>query len=86
MGLGCQDTKERKKQNIMTSGAEEVEIALNMLSIFLEKLTDHFAKYVPTLGKILIKLIHYQTNHEIRIVAAKCLPGLIDAQKRSKDP
>ena len=69
------------KININTSDTEEAEIAINMISVFVEQLKEEFSEYVETTTQLILPLVNFNTNENIRQASAKCLPGLISSVK-----
>lgn len=75
-----------KKVNINTFDTEEAEVAINMLSVMMEELQEQFADYVEQTTHIILPLVNYSTNEDIRKSAAQCLPSLvICAKSKSQD-
>lgn len=67
--------------SINTFDTEEAEVAINMLSVMMEELKELFADYVERTTQIILPLVNYSTNEEIRKSAAKCLPSLVICAK-----
>jgi hypothetical protein len=57
---------------------EEAEIAISMLSVFIEELKDKFFPYFDTCTQLIVPLCSFTTDESIRRAAAKCLVSLID--------
>jgi len=65
--------------NINTYNTEEAEVAINMLSVFIEELKEKFAPYVEDATKLIYPLVNYNKNEGIRKSAALCLPALLES-------
>jgi hypothetical protein len=76
-----QGDSEEKKINIQTYDTEEAEVAINMLSVIMEELKELYANYVEKTTQIILPLVNYSTNEDIRKSAAKCLPSLVTCAK-----
>lgn len=64
------DVEGEKKVNINTFDTEEAEVAINMLSVMMEELQELFADYVEQTTQIILPLVNYSTNEDIRKSAA----------------
>lgn len=64
-----------------TSDTEEAEIAINMLSVFIEELKEDYSPYVLSTTELILPLVNYLSNEDVRKSAAKCLPSLIGCVK-----
>lgn len=64
------DVEGEKKVNINTFDTEEAEVAINMLSVMMEELQEQFADYVEQTTQIILPLVNYSTNEDIRKSAA----------------
>lgn len=54
-----------------------------MLAVFVDELGSEFAPYVEPTSKILLSMITYEANDNIRNSVAGALPGLIKCVKES---
>lgn len=73
-----QDTADKtNKININTDEMEEVDVAIQMLAVFIDELGAVYAPYVETTSKILLSKIDFESNDSIRNSVAGALPGLI---------
>jgi hypothetical protein len=75
--------KSDKQININTDETEEKDVAIQMLSVFIDELGGAFADYIEPTSKILLSLISYEANDSIRNSAASALPGLIKCHKEA---
>lgn len=65
----------------MTDETEEKDVAIQMLSVFIDELGGAFAEYVEPASRIMLSLTKYQANESIRTTCADALPGLIKCAK-----
>lgn len=75
------DTEKGKAEttiNINTDETEEKDVAIQMLSVFVEELEEDYAVYVEPTLKIMLSLISYEANDSIRNSVAGSLPGLLN--------
>jgi len=75
------NSEDDKKVTINTFDTEEAEVAINMLSVMMEELKELYTDYVEQTTKILLPLVNYSTNEDIRKSVAKCLPSLVICTK-----
>lgn len=52
-----------------------------MLSVIMEELKELYASYVEKTTQIVLPLVNYSSNEDIRKSAAKCLPALVNCAK-----
>lgn len=78
--VGAEKNKE-KGVSITTSEIEEKELAIEMLSCFIDKLGGAFSQHIDETTKILLPLTNYTVNDEIRKSVAEAGPGLIKCAK-----
>ena len=76
---------ETKKEDINTFETEEVEVALNMLSVLIDEMKENFSPYVEIATKLVLPLCNFTKNENIRTAASKCLPSLVACVK-NKEP
>ena len=69
------------QETFHTYDDEEAEIAINMLSVFIEELKDKFFPYFDTATQLIVPLCTFSTDESIRKASAKCLVSLIDNVK-----
>jgi len=81
----AQQTDDEKTTDIHTSDTEEGEIALSMLNVLIDQLQEDFGQFVEPTTHLVLPLVNYNTNENIRQTAAKCLPSLLACIK-SKEP
>jgi len=74
---------ERVHMNITTDEIEEKDVAIQMLTVFIEEIGGGFANYVEQTSKILLALITYEANDSIRNSVASALPALIKCVKEA---
>jgi len=74
-----------KKEDINTFETEEVEVALNMLSVLIDEMKENFSPYVEIATKLILPLCNFTKNESIRTAASKCLPSLVSCVK-NKEP
>jgi len=70
-----------KKLSVVTDETEEKDVAIQMLSVFIDELGGAFAEYVEPASRIMLSLTKYQANESIRTTCADALPGLIKCAK-----
>lgn len=80
-----EEADKHKNININTDEIEEKDVAIQMLSVFIDELGAVFAPYVEIVSKILLSMIDYQANDSIRNSVAGALPGLVRCVKNA-DP
>ena len=73
--------EEGKKININTDEIEEKDVAIQMLSVFIDELGSAFAPYYEATSRILLSMIDYESNDSIRNSVAGALPGLVKCVK-----
>ncbi len=66
-----------KKTSIVTDEIEEKEVAIQMLSVFIDELGVSFYDYIPQTAAILLSLTNYTANDSIRQTSVSALPGLV---------
>ncbi len=67
--------------SITTDEIEEKDVAIQMLTVFIDELGGGFANYVEPTAKILLSMTKYEANDNIRNSVANSLPGLINCIK-----
>ena len=60
-----------------TSATEEAEIAVNMLTVFIDELGGDYAEFVGGTVDLLVPMVNFSTNDNIRKCVAKSLPKLL---------
>ena len=75
------DENNEKKTNIVTDEIEEKDVAIHMLSVFIDELGFAFAEYVEPASRVLMSLTKYTYNDSIRETCVSALPGLIKCAK-----
>lgn len=71
-----------KKQNIVTDEIEEKEVAIQMLSVFIDELGAGFFDYIVPASEVLLRLTTFTANDSIRQTTVSALPGLIKCFKQ----
>jgi len=77
------DGTKEKHINITTDDIEEKDVAIQMLAVFVDELGSGFAEFVEPASKILLSMIQFETNDNIRNSVAGALPGLIKCVKEA---
>lgn len=72
-----------KHININTDEIEEKDVAIQMLAVFVDELGAGFAEFVEPTSKILLSMIEYEANDNIRNSVAGALPGLLKCVKEA---
>lgn len=72
---------EGNKMQVMTDEIEEKDVAIQMLSCFIDEVPEVCYDYVDPISKILLSLTNYAANDSIRTSSASSLPGLMKAGK-----
>lgn len=67
--------------NVNTDELEEKDVAIQMLTVFIDELGAAFIKYVQPTSEILLSMLNYRSNDSIRSSCASALPGLIKCVK-----
>ena len=73
-----------KHINITTDEIEEKDVGIQMLAVFIDEMGGAFAPYVEPASKILLSLVTYEANDNIRNSVAGTLPGLIKCMKEAQ--
>lgn len=74
---------DEKKANIVTDEIEEKDVAIQMLSVFIDELGVAFAEYVEPASRVLLAMVDYTANDSIRSTVAGSLPGLVKCAKEA---
>jgi len=69
------------KLNVNTDETEEKDVAIQMLSVFIDEMGAAFAQYVEPCSVIILAHTQYFANDSIRSTCALALPGLIKCAK-----
>ena len=72
-----------KKTNIVTDEIEEKEVAIQMLSVFIDELGAAFYDYIVPASEVLLRLTTFTANDSIRQTCVSALPGLIKCFKKN---
>ena len=78
------ESKDNKTINITTDELEEKNVAIQMLTVFIDELGSGFAEYVEPASKIILSLTSYAANDSIRTNCASALSGLIKCVKEAQ--
>ena len=65
--------------NVVTDEIEEKDVALQMLSVFIDEVPDKIFDHVEQLSSLLMSLTSFSANDSIRQNSATSLPGLMKA-------
>lgn len=76
-----EDGESGAKVNIHTDEVEEKDVAIQMLAVFIDECGAGYAPYIEQTGPLLLGLLEYNANEDIRDSTASCLPGLCRAAK-----
>jgi len=77
------DEENDRVGNIVTDEIEEKDTAIQMLAVFIDECGAGFAPYVEETAKILVPMLNYNANDDIRASVAEALPGLVKAAKEA---
>ena len=75
-----------KAMNVVTDEIEEKDVALQMLSVFIDEVPEVCYDYIGQLSTLLMAQTRYQANDSIRGTSASSLPGLLKAAKLKNVP
>ncbi|CAD8204866.1 unnamed protein product [Paramecium octaurelia] len=64
---------------------EEAEVAIHMLSVFIEELKESFFPYFDSCTQLIVPLCNFNTDENIRSAACKCLVSLIENVKATNN-
>jgi len=71
---------------VVTDEIEEKDVALQMLSVFIDEVPDKIFDHVEQLSALLLSLTTFNANDSIRQNSAQSLPGLMKAGKARNIP
>ena len=74
---------EKKKVSLHTSETTEYSEIIQLLNIMIETFSSSYLDYVPSTQKILIPLLTYDINEDVRAEASNALPLLLDVIKNN---
>ena len=77
------DESKKHTFSITTDEIEEKDVAIQMLAVFIDELGAGFADYVEPTSNILLSMISYEANDNIRNSVAGALPGLVKCVKEA---
>jgi hypothetical protein len=75
------ESGESTKINLVTSEIEEKDVAIQMLAVFIDECGAGYAPWIEQTGTILLGLLQYGANEDIRDSTASALPGLCKSAK-----
>jgi len=75
------ENADNKKTSIVTDEIEEKEVAIQMLSVFIDELGDSFFEFVQQTQTVMLSLTNFANNDSIRTTCVSALPGLLKAVK-----
>lgn len=76
-----EESGESSKINVVTSEIEEKDVAIQMLAVFIDECGAGYAPWIEQTGTILLGLLQYGANDDIRDSTASALPGLCKSAK-----
>lgn len=82
--LGKVDKPKAVKTTYNTAESEEVILAVDMITAFADELEGDFFNYIEKTSEVILTLLDYETNEDVRYAAAKALAILIKCVKKSK--
>lgn len=62
---------------VMTDEIEEKDVAIQMLSVFIDEVPEVCYDYCEPISKLLLSMTDYMANDSIRSSSASSLPGLM---------
>ena len=71
-----------KTMQVMTDEIEEKDVAIQMLSVFIDEVPEVCYDYCEPISKLLLSMTDYMANDSIRSSSATSLPGLMQAAKK----
>lgn len=75
--------KQALKTTYNTAESEEVILAVDMITAFADELEGHYFPYVEKTSEIVLGLLDYDTNEDVRYTAGKALAILVKCVKKS---
>ena len=75
-----------KAVNVVTDELEEKDVAIQMLSVFIDEAPEVCYDYMQQISSLLLSLTSYTANDSIRSSSAQSLPGLMKAAKARNVP
>ena len=82
---GASGSEIKVEEEFRSYDNEEAEIAIRMLSVFIEELKDKFFPYFDTCTSLIVPLCRFTTDDAIRKASAKCLVSLIENIKTTSN-
>ena len=73
----------KKKEEYHTFYDDECNNALTAISCFMEDCPAAMAPFIEQVYKVVVPLLDYLTNEEVRISASECLPAMIQCLKHN---
>lgn len=70
-----------KAMNVVTDEIEEKDVAMQMLSVFIDEVPEVCYDHLEPISKILLAMTDYGANDSIRQTSAQSLPGLMKSAK-----
>jgi len=83
---GMQNNKMAPSFQANTSDSDELLNSLNMINSFITHLKNGYLNFVEETSNIILPVLDYRSNNQVRYTAAKALPLLIDVVQASKHP
>ncbi|CAK69294.1 unnamed protein product (macronuclear) [Paramecium tetraurelia] len=78
-------TESNKKKELLTYDNEEAEVAIHMLSVFIEELKQSFFPFVEKCIELIVPLSQFNSDETIRSAACKCLVSLVKVVKETNN-
>jgi len=83
--LGSLNPSEEKVKHITTSDTEEITSLIELLSVYISTFKGAYLPYIEATEKIVLPLVKYEHNAEVREETSSLIPELITAYIDSKD-
>lgn len=77
------DKEDKKREDLHTYLDDECNNALSAIGCFMEDCPASMAPYIEQVYKVVMPLLEYLTNEEVRTTAAECLPSMLQCLKHN---
>jgi hypothetical protein len=81
--MSTNDKDDKKKEDYHTYIDDECNNALSAIACFMEDCPGPMAPFIEQVYKVVMPLMDYLTNEEVRTTAAECLPAMIQCLKHN---
>lgn len=81
--ISTNDKEDKKKEDYHTYLDDECNNALAAIACFMEDCPGPMAPYIEQVYKVVMPLLDYLTNEEVRTTASECLPAMIQCLKHN---